>query len=376
MLENHVQRLTTQYPDRFSREQAIAVVARAYGYRTLDLASDSLVEPVPGLQLVKPLSEILTLDRMHQMMQFLKMALNISIPSNTTKDLRNGIAEREIVRAMMNFPSFDALINYAKSDPLDPNTTDADMLERFRVRYGYRAAMQYLLGRDNFLHALIVQPDADKAQRIIDQEVTLNPLDGMRVAIVRTDPHGHVWLSVHMNNLPTITGPIGDDYDAKARHALGMERVIVSMIPDSKHSLHELVKAHVNMLAVNSQAGRSLIIDRVPLDLSADDLDAAYAMATDNKLNLVVIVDKPIAELWARSGVRLIFGFPSNIQESNLEMDTMIGFGAPYIGFKRGKMQYLYHSKESGARFAAMDLIPDDSRTKSLLERLKDAIRV
>jgi hypothetical protein len=71
----------------------------------------------------------------------------------------------------------------------------------------------------------------------------------------------------------------------------------------------------------------------------------------------------------------VIFGFDQDIQPSYLDMDKYIGYSAPYVGFKRNKMQYLYQSEESGPRFGAMDLVPDEPKIKSRLDRMKEAIR-
>ena len=116
-------------------------------------------------------------------------------------------------------------------------------------------------------------------------------------------------------------------------------------------------------------------MDLANLSLDTADLDKAFALATKKNIHVVVVVRQPNAELWKRVGIRLIFGFDLDIQESYLDMDKYLGYSAPYVGFKRGKMQFMYQSEESGARFAAMNLIPDDQKTKSLLERLRGAIR-
>jgi hypothetical protein len=373
MLDTQVARLAAKFPTEFNRDQAALVVARAYGYRKLDLETLNLSNPYPGLQFVKPYSEILKLDPVHQLMEFMRMALNLSLSNN--EDVRRGVPERNIVAAMMGFSNFDALINYAKSEPVDPNTTDRAMLARFETRYGYYAPIQYVLGRYIHEHCLIIQPDAPKAQRFVDQELTLNPMEGTKVAVLRDDPHGADWLSLMTKSTPTHTGPFDSSYAASASKSMGKQTFLISILPASTYSLNQLVKAHVDLLTKDAPDGRALIVDGLKLDLDIQDLDAAFSLATANAIHLVVIVREPNAELWKRTGIHLIFGFDPDIQESYLEMDRFIGYSAPYVGFKRGKMQYLYQSQKSGARFGAMDLIPDDPKIKTLLQRMKEAIR-
>lgn len=373
MLDLQTARLVAAYPTVFTHEEANAVVARAYGYAHLDSATDLLSEPIPGLQLVKSYKEILKLDPTHQMIQFVRMALNISLPG--AADVRKGIPEREIVRTMLNFSNFDALVNYARSDPVDPNTTSRAMLEKFQGRYGYYAPIQYLLGRYICEHTLLIQPDADKAQRFIDQEVALNPLERTRVVIVRSETHGDLWLRVHVGRVGSIVSSLHEPYEKSLPLALGDANVLVAMLPPQTYWLSELVQRHVEILSVNTDDGRALILDRLQLHQSPEDFDKAFALATEHNIHLTVVVSEPNAELWKRVGIRLIFGFPAYIEESHLEMDTLLGFASPYVGFKRGKMQYLYFSDASGPRFGAMDLIPDDAQALTVMERLKTALR-
>ncbi|MEX6780234.1 hypothetical protein [Pseudomonas aeruginosa] len=373
MHDIQVARLRSKYPAEFTAEQAAMAVARAYGYRNLDLNTLELSEPVAGLQYVRPYGEMLKQDPVHQLMDFMRMSLNLSLSQN--EDVRRGVPERNIVAAMSGFSNFDALLNYARSDPVDPNTTDRAMLAKFQGRYGYYAPIQYVLGRYIHEHCLIIQPDASKAQRFVDQEVILNPLDNTKVVILRDDPRGADWLSVMSRNVPSLRGELDGDYEKRALKAMGSANALVSLVEPVQYSLPDLVAAHSGLLAKDSPDGRTLIVDVQRLRLNPKELDSAFAAATENGIHVVVIVREPNAELWKRTGIHLIFGFDKDIQESYLEMDKYIGYASPYVGFKRGKMQYLYHSEQSGGRFGAMDLIPDDEKTKSLLERMKDALR-
>lgn len=109
------------------------------------------------------------------------------------------------------------------------------------------------------------------------------------------------------------------------------------------------------------------------LSLDTDDLDKSFCPGYRERHPCGRYSQGTKCRVVEALGIRVIFGFDKNIQESYLDMDKFIGYSAPYVGFKRGKMQYLYQSEESGPRFGAMDLIPDDPKTKSLLERMKEA---
>jgi hypothetical protein len=373
MLDTQVARLRAKYPQQFTIEQAAAAVARAYGYRKLNLQTLELSDPVQGLQSIKTHSQMLQEDTQHQAMHFMRMALNLSL--SFQDDVRQGIPEREIVAAIGGFSNFDALLTYARSDPIDPNTTDRAMLTKFKTRYGYYAPIQYVLGRYIHQHCLIIQPDKAKAERFVDQEVILNPTSGTKVVILRDDPHGADWLSVMSSKTAVVHGQLNDTYADALLDTTRQSNVTVALIPPVVYSLSELVDKHIPALSKDAPDGKVLIVNVASLNHEASDLDKAYASATANEVHLVVIVRQPNAELWKRSGIRVIFGFDQDIQPSYLDMDKYIGYSAPYVGFKRNKMQYLYQSEESGPRFGAMDLVPDEPKIKSRLDRMKEAIR-
>lgn len=373
MLDTQVARLRAKYPDRFTADQAAAAVARAYGYNKLDLSRLELSDPVKGLQHIKDHSEMLGEDVQHQTMHFMRMALNLSLSAQN--DVRQGIPERELVAAMAGFSNFDSLMVYARSDPVDPNTTDRAMLAKFHKRFGYYAPIQYVLGRYLHNHCLIIQPDAAKAQRFVDQEIALNPTTGTKVIIFRDDPNGADWLSLKTKNTAVLRTAIYSGHELGLQKALASSDVAVVIAPPAVYSLKSLVSRHAPALMANSEDGRSLIVDVAHLNLATEDLDAAFSEATERRVHLVVIMRQPNAELWKRTGIRLIFGFDPNIKETYLDMDKYVGFSAPYVGFKRNKMQYLYVSEESGPRFGTMDLITDDPQTKSLLQRMRELIR-
>lgn len=384
MYDIQVARLVASHPREFNTATASTAVARAYGFEKLNLDTLEMSGPIPGLQPVKSHKEMLALDPVHQLMEFMRMALNLSLSAVhdmregaevSIKDARQGLPERFIVATMMGFSNFDALLNYSRSDPVDPNTTDRDMLSKFQVRYGYYAPIQYVLGRYIHEHTLIIQPNEARAQRFIDQEIVLNPLSNTKVVIFRDAQDGDHWLSIMAPATAVHRGGLSDTYRESAAKALGKGNALVSIGPKVRYSLSELVQAHAGMLTQDSPDGRALIVDVQELNLDPLDLDKAFLLASESSIHLVVVVKDPHAELWKRTGIHLIFGFAHDVKPSYREMDVFIGYSASYVGFKRGKMQYLYHSASTGPRFGAMDLIPDDPKTKSLLQRMKEAIR-
>lgn len=367
MLDLQVARLVSAYPSLFSLDEAKALVARAYGYERLT-AGWQLDGVKEGFQTVRPYSQILKLDPTHQMMEFIRMALNISLPFGD--DLRKGRPEREIISSMLGFTDFDALVNYAHSDPVDPHTTSRDMLARFQRRYGYYAPMQYLLGRYLHNHTLLIQPDARKGHRFIDQELSLNPLQDMRIVVVRVHDDATAWLEQYVPELKSVRGELDSDYQTRTARAMGASPLLVSVLPSQAYRLSALVRAHVNLLQAGRD-GRTLIIDQVNLSASnTADIHEAYLLATEHRIHLVVAVEAPQAALWELSAAKMIFGYPAYMRNTNVEMDAMLAYSAHYAGFRKGKMQFLYYSELSGPRFGAMDLIPDDPVAPSVEDRI------
>lgn len=374
MITPQIERLIKAYPSHFNRESATKAVARAYGYHNLNQDTGELSDPVAGLQQVRPYDEFLHKDPTHQVIDLMRMALNLGLPD--TVDFRQGIEEKTIVSTMIGFANFDSIINYARSDILDPNTTDKDVLARFEYRYGYKAPIQYLLGLYTAAGTLVIQPDTHLAHRIIDQEIGLNPLEMLKVVVLRTDPDGDKGLiATQSRNVASHRGQIDPEYGQSLYSAMGDKPVAVSMVPDEEYSLHALVSAHLGVLDdTDGKSGHTLIIDQLQLKENAEDHRAAFALAKGNNIHLVVMVNEPNADLWLHATVKLIFGFTDWDTETLLDMDKYLAYAAPYVGFYNGKMQYLYVSEESGPRYGAMDYIPDEPQAKTLKERITDVL--
>tara|TARA_R110001606_G_scaffold398765_2_gene578785 strand:+ start:36618 stop:37751 length:1134 start_codon:yes stop_codon:yes gene_type:complete len=369
MINLQVERVLKRFDAYFDHASATAAVARAYGYTSLNPGTGEPELAVPGLQQVSSYYEILQKDPTHQVMDFMRMALNLSIPDR--HDYRNGVPEKELVSTMLNFPDFDSVLAYARSDGVDPNTTNEEMLAKFRRRYGYFAPIQYLLGYQVKGHTYVIQPDRHLAQRFIDQEITLNPLDKLSVVIVRTGADAGTWLTV-MSPAVSVTHSEGPSID---QYAMGDKPVLVSVVSDQKHSLSLLVERHAHLqVAGEVKRHRTLIVDGIDLDDDPADHARAFKLASGAGIHLVVVSGRPTASLWHQASIRLIFGFPDGLSETDMEMDKHIAFAAPYVGLMNGKMQYLYASEESGPVYGAMDLIPDSPEVKSIVQRLKEAV--
>lgn len=366
MHRQQYERLATSFALSLSPQEAMAIIARAYGYESYNLESNTFGQAIPGLQRVKEPTDILKEDTNHQMMEFMRMALNLSLPG--LPEVRSGNTEKNIVSIMWGFSNFDALVNYAKSDPVDPSSTNKEMLAKFRKRFGYYSPIQSLLGRGLHQHNLILHDNQQRATRYIDQEIALNPLEGTKVAVVRTSKSGDAWLNLQLRNHKVYRGELTEHHSSSLLGAADDKTdVFVSIIPQREYKLSDLVAAHVNALAKRSPYGRALIIDGVQISVEEDDLEKAVSMATENGINLVLTSPIPDYMLWSNFGIRTIFGFPAGLNQSNPEMDKVLVFSSPYIGLKKTKMQYVYHSEETGARYAAMDLIPDSESDAKIL---------
>lgn len=366
MYKKQFHRLTEFWPVNASTEQAAAMIARAYGFEKYDPDSNSFDGQMAGYQQIKDPDDILGLDNHHQMMEFVRMTLNLDLPG--PKDVRGGHDARLIIATMWGFSNFDALIEYVKSDPVDPNSTDMAMLDKFKARFGYPAPIQTILGRKYTAHTLILHNDHSVATRFIDQELSLNPLDDTRVAIVRTLKDGDAWLNSHIKNMKVYRGDLSESHSSALLAGAGKgDRLFMSILPPKSYRLAALVAAHIDILQPYSTAGRTLIIDGPEIKNDPADFDVAFKMAANEGINLVIVRPSPEAELWYRVESRLVFGLPLGLELTDLKMDAVLVASAPYVGLKNGKMQHVYHSETSGVRYAAMEFIPDTKPAPNVL---------
>lgn len=369
MYEKQFNRLTEFWPINASAEQAAAMIARAYGFEKYDPASNTFEGRMPGYQSIKEPDVILGLDNHHQMMEFVRMTLNLDLPG--PKDVRGGHDARLIIATMWGFSNFDALVEYVKSDPVDPNSTDLAMLEKFKARFGYPAPIQTVLGRNYAAHTLILHDDSALVTRFIDQELSLNPLNDTRVAIVRTNTTGDAWLNSHVNNMTVRRGDLSESQSSALLAGTGKQhRLFMSILPPKSYGLAALVGAHIDVLQPYSSAGRALIIDGADIVHDPADFAVAFRMAAAEGIHLVIVRPKPEVELWNRVESRMVFGLPLGLEQSDLQMDAVLVASAPYVGLKNGKMQHVYHSESSGVRYAAMELIPDEKPAPNVLSTI------
>jgi hypothetical protein len=363
------QRLVSNLALNLNAEQASLIIARAYGRESYDPITDTLGAIKPGYQQVREPKEILKEDVQNQMMDFIRMGLNIGL---SKPDVRNGLSEKMLVSVMWGFSNFDALVKYVESDPIDPSSKDLSMLAKFKNRYGYPSAIQLILGRGYFGNTLLIQPDAELASRYIDQELALNPKEGTRVAIVRTRRDGDAWLNQQLSRtMKVYRGLLVENLSSLLNgNATEDTDTFLSILPERKYTLSSLVATHLDALTLGSPAGRSLIVDGVSLDTNPSDLDHAFALAKNYKINLVVTIPRPDAEMWSRFESRLIFDFDRATPPTNSPMDKVLLESSLFTGIKHGRFQYVYFSEDSGVRYATMDLIPDDSKPRNVISTL------
>lgn len=360
------QRLVNKLALSLTSDQASTIIARAYGRESYDPNTNTFGASMPGYQTVREPKVILVEDPQNQMMDFLRMGLNIGL---SRPDVRRGISEKILVSVMWGFSDFDALIKYVESDPVDPSSKDLAQLAKFKKRFGYCAPIQTLLGRDYFGNTLIIQQDAQMASRYIDQELALNPKERTRVALVRTRRDGDAWLNLYLNRtMKVYRGPLVENLSSVLTGSSDKDTdTFVTLLPDRQYTLSSLVVSHLDALTKGSPDGRSLIVDGVSLDTSPADLDHAFTLARNYKINIVVSFLQPLALMWPRFESRLVFGFDPAMTPTNTSMDSVLLSASRFIGFRDEKFQYVYHSDEAGVRYAAMQLIPDEIRSKNVI---------
>lgn len=363
------QRLVTNLALNLTSAQASTIIARAYGRESYDPSTDTFGTRMAGYQTVREPKEILQEDTQNQMMDFLRMGLNIGL---SRPDVRQGISEKTLVAVMWGFSNFDALVAYVESDPIDPSSKDLAMLAKFKRRYGYPAPIQILLGRDYSGNTLVIQPDEQLASRFIDQELAVNPKDGTRVAVVRTRKDGDAWLNQYLNRtMKVYRGRLVENLSSILLGSADKDTdTFLTILPDRAYTLSSLVAAHLDALTTGAPAGRSLIVDGVNLDLSPADFDHAFSLARKYKINIVVSEVQPIAVMWPRFESRLVFDFNRAMTPTNTPMDGVLVEAARFVGSSDGNLQYVYHSEEAGVRFTTMTLVPEENKPSNIISAL------
>lgn len=346
-----------------SKAKANSIVARAYGYTELEDAKDALASPINGLQKVKTPADIKALgDNVLQMMEFVRMAQNLVAPK--LPNVTNGVPQGVMIATMWGFPNFEALKAYARQDKIDPTSTDPVEMARFKRRTNFIPPSQYLLGRDYSGSTLIIHTNPAETSQWIDQELCLNHLDDLQVAVVRCSPDGDDYINRYSRHHVVLRQSLSEEHSSfilGARQANNAARLAVSIVPSRTYTLEELVAAHYASLGELSPRGRSLIIDRVSLSLETDSLDAGMKLAHGMGLNLVLVTATPTADLWPRFDSRLIFGFDRTLPLSgNSEMNSALIFATPFVGLKRHNLQLVYHSTATGPVYGTVQLVPDE----------------
>lgn len=370
MYQIQFKRLTDQLAFGLSTAQAEAIVARAYGRESYSSEADTFGPAIAGLQVIREPSEILQLERPQQMVEFMRMVLNLTLPG--PKPVNRDIPPKQLIATMYNFSDFDALVAYVKADPIDPNDDAPETLTKFRKRYGYMPNSQVIMGRSYQGHTLMVQPDVELASRFIDQEAILNKLNGLQVVIVRTRKDGDSYINRYSRNHLVIRHEASEDLSSLILGAREKEaNLCVSIVPAKSYTLESIIAPHVAALSARSPSGRSIILDGLDIADDPAGFDAGLRLASSQGINVVLLTNVAKEMQWDKFETRLIFGIDLQMpQSSNMEMNRAIVQAAPYVGLKDDKMQFLYHSAETGTRYGATPLIPDEGKKVPILSRL------
>ncbi|HHH9441279.1 TPA: hypothetical protein ACP32N_003216 [Pseudomonas aeruginosa] len=370
MYQIQCKRLVDQLAFGLSLPQAEAIVARAYGRESYDSASDTFGPGIPGLQAIRTPAEILQLERPQQMVEFMRMVLNLSLPG--PPEVHRQIPPKSLVAAMYNFTNFDSLVAYVQSDPIDPNDDKPETLAKFRKRYGYNANSQVIMGRGYSGHTLVIQTDAGMASKFIDQEAVLNKLDGLQAVIVRSRKDGDSFLNRYTRNLLVMRQEPTEDLSSMILGERSKDASLtVSIVPEKRYNLEQIIAPHVAALTRGSPSGRSIILDGLDIADDQASFEAGLRLASSQGINVVLVTPLVKEEQWPLFQTRLIFGFDLQMAEtSNMEVNRTIVQAAPYVGLKGERLQYLYHSEETGTRYGAIPLVPDEEKRAPILKRI------
>lgn len=339
--------------------EADAIVARAYGFKTYSNGDGAMGEPVPGLHIIHTPAEILAKDPAHQMIEFLRMATNLSLPGLPV--VTKGIRPKHLVACMFNFTNFDALVAYAKSEPMNPHSADMDMLQLFEKRHGIKASAQILFGRSYDRSTYVIRTDADAFSHYLDQELCLTKLDGLQVALVRVDRGADKRINLYSSTHVVIAGELQENQSSLILGGRGKDsHLAISIVPDKEYTLEQVVAPHVAALSKNSPKGRSLIIDGLQISNDKASFEAGIKLAQDHQINLVIASNEPNADIWTKFESRLVFGFDTGLTITpSSELNLVLTQSSTYVGRNGQKLLFVYHTTTGGTRYTAMDLTPD-----------------
>ncbi|ORE41794.1 hypothetical protein BKN49_20640 [Pseudomonas aeruginosa] len=374
MYQTQRARLTAHPGFKLTPEQGNAILARAYAHESYDSLDDKLIGPIQGLQPISKPSELLTKDPSQQLTEFVRMATNLSIPG--LPNVTGGRDPRALVACMYNFTNFDALIAYARSEPVDPHSADPTMLAKFERRHGIKAPGEYLFGRGYDRHTYVLRQDKETFEHFIDQELSLTNLSGLQVVVVRTNPMGDRRLSGLVRDLVVLKGPLQEHQSSLILGARKSDsHIAVSLIPDVEYTLEQLVAAHLASLSRDAAGGRTLILDGVRLAGDDESLQAGLKLAALRKINLVIAQDAPDVRLWNMAEARLIFSVDRAMSgEGSLELTLALTQASTYLSRASNKLLYIYHTDREGVRFTAMDLVSGNV-SRNIISRVFGAPR-
>lgn len=372
MYKEQWERLVGQKALGISAADANAIVARAYGYSKLDIAADTLVEPINGLQMIKSPDEIKAIpDRSLQMMEFLRMATNMDPLQHSLPDIRKGHPQGTLIATMWGFSSFDALKTYARRDKIDPTSQDKAEMARFKTRTGFMPPAQYLLGRDYTGNTLIIHNEPIQISQWIDQEICLNRLDDLLIAVVRANPDGDDYLNRYSRAHDVFRKALSEDHSS---HILGERlknpnhHLAVTIVPNRTYTLEQLVAAHYSALSEGPARGRTLIIDRVQIARDVDSINAGLNLAKSVGINVVVTIAHPDPGMWDKFESRAIFGFERTMAATgNQQMDEALAASSPFVGKKNNNLQLAYHSDQTGVIYSIVQLVPETQQQGATL---------
>ena len=361
MYKQQRDRLLAEKALGLSKDQANMIVARAYGYAGFDEQKDELTGPIDGLMRIKTPVEIKQIpDHTLQMMEFLRMAQNMIVPG--LDNILAGHPQGTLIASMWGFSSFEALKTYARQDQIDPTSADPKEMARFKQRTGFSAPSQFLLGRDYAGNTLIIHTKPEETSHWIDQEICLNSLDDLQVALVRCNPSGDDHINRYSKHHDVFRQALTENHSSfilGARQGKPKNHLVISILPDREYTLEELVAAHYSALKDKSPRGRTLIIDRVPLNKGHDSVIAGLKLAKSIDMNVVYVTDTPDGFLWDQFASRLIFGFDLGLAHTDhVEMNAALLFATGFMGAKKQNLQLAYHSNETGPVYGVVQIVP------------------
>lgn len=329
------------------------IVARAWGHSELDPVTYEPVRALEGMSAIPAPATVKSSgsDRALFFTHVLRMAVNLGMPH--LPDVRQGLDERQLVAAMWGESSFDAVLESARLDGVDPHGLDEAMGEKHLRIYGTWPFAWTLFGRAGYCKNMaIIGTDYRMALLLVDQELALTNPAGLRVGVVRKEGSISPELLTYEEHVRHVKANSPAELSSALRGAPSFGSFHVETTR-ADWQLTDLLDLYEHWFANNPC--KSLIVDQYILD--KDTTWKGLKAAKARGVNLVLSMDFAPVEEWARYDNFLLF---NHFQADHPDIPSLTQItlqSSLFHGIEEDKIRYVFYSQETDIKHAVFPII-------------------